>query len=339
MAVKNTKLLSWGQYDRDAQGQRKYKLTFQVETDDPGSGTDYGDGPAVIRQAAGLYQVGAVYAVGNDLDLNAYCTPEMTVKPDPQFKRGAHPFQFIVEQIFSTLPNTRCQDEEFEDPLLEPQKVSGGFGRFSKEALFDANGNIIKTSSHEPLRGSEVEFDENRPAVHIEQNVADLQLPLCTSLIAPRSSVNNSGMWGLGAGTVKFASFQWVQKFYGTCDYYYTRVFDFEIDFEGWNNRFVLDKGTRVLYGEWNSTGTKWVIKDLPNSGGTPDPDNPNHFIRFKDQQGENRETILDGEGRPYNPNDTGTGSESSAGIIYIPYYPAADLFQLGIPSTIGAPS
>jgi hypothetical protein len=76
--------------------------------------------------------------------------------------------------------------------------------------------------------------------------------------------------------------------------------------YESWD-RDVWDEGTRVLRGYWGSasggtgTGTgnrsHWVLVDI--DGAPPDPDNPHHFIRFKDWNGENTRTLLDGFGKP----------------------------------------
>jgi hypothetical protein len=148
-------------------------------------------------------------------------------------------------------------------------------------------------------------------------------------------------MWGLAARTVKLAGFTWAQVFYGTCDYYYTRDFDFEINYGTWD-RTLIDKGTKVLFGEYtdadNCTNSSWEVKELP-CGGTPDPDNPEHFIRFKDRQGENSETILNGAGLPYNPDDTGTANVDTAGTVQFNYYPGGNLFALNVPTVLGPPS
>jgi hypothetical protein len=76
--------------------------------------------------------------------------------------------------------------------------------------------------------------------------------------------------------------------------------------YETWD-RDVWDEGTRVLRGYWCSalgqTGTggrnrsHWCL--TPIDGSDPDPDNPHHFIRFKDWNGENTRTLLDGRGKP----------------------------------------
>lgn len=318
-------------------GHRTYKVPFKVEVSDLGGANDLGDGPLIASQAAGIPTTGSVYSFGNDVDFNAFCSPEFSVRRAPGTDEDGKIKVFVVEKTFTTLPNKRCQDEQFEDPLLEPQKVSGGFLQFTREFFRNFDGSLIKSSSHEPIRGPDVEFEDGWDFVRVEQNVADLQLALVTSL---KHHLNSGVMWGLPARTIKFSNFNWEQKFFGTCDFYYTRTLEFGVMFEGWD-RVILDRGTRVLFGEWSEDGTRWVVKDLPDGGGTPDSNNPAHFVRFKDQQGENRDTILDGTGRPFDGTEAGAGTATggSAATINVQAYNEADLFQLGIPSVIGQPS
>jgi hypothetical protein len=64
------------------------------------------------------------------------------------------------------------------------------------------------------------------------------------------------------------------------------------------------------------------------------------HFIRFKDQQGENVEVILDGAGLPYDGTESGTGTAAggSPGTVLAAAYNEANLFQLGVPTVVGSP-
>jgi hypothetical protein len=63
----------------------------------------------------------------------------------------------------------------------------------------------------------------------------------------------------------------------------------------------VLDEGTKALNGKWNYSTGVWDLLPV-RPGVNPDPQNPSHFIRFKDRNGENAKVILDGEGRPVSP-------------------------------------
>lgn len=136
------------------------------------------------------------------------------------------------------------------------------------------------------------------------------------------------------------------QSIVGTCECYWTRTLIFDIKFrrlggagssaastgtavgtdietitaqlqgayETWD-RNILDEGTKVLRGYFSNesgltgTGTgfatHWTLVDI--DGAPPNPNNPQHFIRFKDWNGENQKVLLDGAGKP-------------AGVPYIVY-------------------
>lgn len=84
--------------------------------------------------------------------------------------------------------------------------------------------------------------------------------------------------------------------------------------------------------------GTEAGIEASPPSTNTtgfpPDKDDPSHFKRYKDKNGENARVLLDGEGQPAELNATGTGA-SSAGSIYVRKYTESNFTLLGIPTTL----
>ncbi len=156
---------------RDDQGFREFNITNLVKT------TDVMDGPYTVMGAAGLPLIGSTWNFGNDVDVWAFCQPYMKVSRHKQIPEGEKGLLWEVSQKFSTKPISRCQDTVVEDPLLEPQKVSGNFGKYTIEAVYDRFGNLIKSSSHEQIQGRQVEFDNNKPSVVVQQNVASLGLP------------------------------------------------------------------------------------------------------------------------------------------------------------------
>lgn len=305
----------WGyqvwEVDVDEEGHREYTLLTLVQ-----SATT--DGPAAILQTPGLALPGSYWSVFGDSDPWAICKANAKVSMVAQKTVN---YWWTVEQKFSTKGNPKkCQDEKIEDPLLEPQKVSGSFLRSQKEAVYDRFGLPIKSSSHEQLRGESVKFDEMNPTVKIEQNVPDLQLPLLASM---RNSVNDAPLWGMSARCVKVVGISWERLFHGGCYVYYKRSFDFEINDETFD-RDVLDEGTKVLNGHWNLLTGDWTLDNI--DGGPPNPNYPSHFNRYKDRNGENAKVILDGLGKPIT-DDTEPGS------IHIEKYNEANLLLLGIPS------
>lgn len=302
---------------RSDDGERIYKVTHVVETDD----TD--DGPQTVLNTPGLPLIGSSWSFGNDFDLWAFCTPQLTIKALVTDEPNNH---WTVEQTFSTIRRKTCEEETIEDPLLEPDKVNGGFSRFTEEIFKDRFGNPITTSSHELVRGPQVEFDKNRPNVTIAQNVASLGLATFTDMI---DTVNDATLWGLGARKIKLSNVTWSRNIYGTCNYYYTRTFEFETNFKTFD-RSAMDEGTKVLRGSWNSDCTTYTA-----ASGT-DKNNPLDFVRFKDCNGENSRVILDGNGLPIDRVGTGTGTFNiNPGEIPIEHYEERNFLLLGIPTVI----
>ena len=315
---------------RDNEGHREYKVKFIVKSE------SILDGPQIALSTPGLFLPGSVYALGNDYDPWAFCQPKITVAPHNEVE-GDSNYYWSVDQVFSTRPLGRCNDTNIDDPLLEPQKISGGFTRFTKEAQYDRHGDRIVNSAHEPIRGQIVEFDENRHFVQISQNVPVLGIELWDGMI---DHVNEFTLWGFSPRCIKLSNVTWQELYYGSCYRYYTRTFYFEINDETFD-RTALDEGTKVLNGHWGrggSEGYNWVLDNI--GGSAPDPDNPSHFKRLTDREGNPMRALLkDGKPAKIAIDLPGTGSDEAAeepGEIDIEYYKEADFLLLGIPTTIG---
>jgi hypothetical protein len=323
----------YGPASRDADGNREYKLLVKTRTDDPD-----GEGPAVALQLVdSLVAVGDYWnppGTGDEIDVYAFRRQEAAVRTVEG--EGEKVANYVVEITFSTKADTKqCKDTQIDNPLLQPQRINGSFSKYTEEATKDRFGVHIQNSAHEQIRGPQNEWDANRPGVEIEQNVADLELPLLTALT---DCVNDQTMWGLPARTIKFVPGPWEVKYYGTCTVYYTRKLTFEIRYEGWD-RDIMDEGTKALNGRWSPTGDFWEVLDI--AGSPPDPDNPQHFIRYKDRNGENTKGILNGAGVPISVEDPGTSTSTGTaayrypGTIHVERYPSANLLLLGIPSAL----
>lgn len=300
----------------DKEGHRFYKLTSMVRADGPT------EGPFTVLLTAGLPTVGSYWAIGTDSDPWAFCKRDCTLKPLVDNEKN---IWWEVENNFDTKPqdnkDQKCEDEQIDDPLLQPQKVSGSFVKYTTEATNDKDGNPIHNSSFEKIRGPQVEFDNNRPTVRIEQNVPALGLELMAQLM---DKVNDTTMWGLPPRCVKLSSASWEKKLYGLCYVYYTRVLEFDINYDTFD-RDILDEGTKALHGYWPRDSDEWEVLDVA-LGVPADPLNPSHFQRVKDRNGENMRVLLK-DGVPAESGD-------DAGIIHVEYYQEGDLFALGVPTT-----
>lgn len=295
MAATLLGLYHWG-LTSDDDGHRTYTAQFRVKTDD----TD--DGPAVVFATAGLPLAGATWAYGNDVDLWAFCLPKRTVRT---FKQKGEPGNhWLVQCEFTTKPQNRCQTTSIENPLNEPARLSGSYVKYVREATVDRNGDPILTSSHEIVTGPVVERDFNRPTVRVGLTLASLPLSTFNPMV---DTLNDATLWGLAARKVKLSNVSWTRLLYGTCTYYYTVDYEFEISDE-WDTTYV-DQGTMVL---------------APGGDAT----NPQHFVRYKDGTEENATVLLDGNGNAL---------DAVADVVNLPLekYDESNFLLLGIPTTL----
>lgn len=342
MSLINHGIYTWSA-KRDNEGHRDYTVKHLVETTTPYQwGTDSGDGPETISSAANLPAIGDIWSFGNDSDSWAFCHPERSIEPYGAVTIGDPIAWYLITSNFSTKPLKRCMTEEWGDPLLEPDRVSGSFILYQKEATKDRFGDPIDNSAFEIFRGPQVEFDSPRAQVKISQNSATLDLPTIRSIY---NHVNDDIMWGMPARSIKLSGFDWEEAWYGICTYYYKRNFVFDVcnDDDDLFDRDLLDEGTKCIRGHWDNTTGAWVLTKI--AGDWPDNTNPQHFDRYKDRNGENARVILDGKGYPANAviqqgtggvAGTGTDSSDAAGQIHVEYYDEADLIAtLGITDQI----
>lgn len=267
----------------DDKGHRDYQIQFKIKADGQ-------DGPYNVRNTEGLPLPGAPWDFREDYDPAAKCKQRYSLTPVQRLHEETD--LWLIDFFFSTRPDDRCQDEPFQDPLTEPQKLSGSWTKYKEEAVVDRFGESLRYSSHERIKGPQIEFDSGLPTVRIEQNVKDLELDLVSQLM---HTVNVDVMWDLPPRCVKLSGFSWSQHFQGDCDPYFTRVFEFEINPNTFD-RDLTDEGTKVLYGRWERPG---VYRILCVNGDVPDHKNPSHFIPFKSPDGTPGRVILNGKGLP----------------------------------------
>ena len=319
--------------ERDDDGHRTYNITFRVITDNAR------DGPANVMQCPGLPVPGSDWEFDDDIDVYAWCTWRM--KLEPVLRAGDGPNKhWDVTIPFTTKPQDKaCRETQFEDPVLEPPRISGGFQKATEERTLDRFGLPITNSAHEMLRGPIVEFDKSRNTVHIEQNVLDLELELISAM---NDTLNFDYLWGVIPRGIKLVVGPWERKFHGSCYVYYTRNFDFEVNVRidpttglpvSGHDRDALDEGTKALRGDWNKDPLSIRYGEYVAAAGV-DGTKPGDFVRFKDWNGENTKVILDGHGLPIREN-TGTGTGNAPGSIHIEGHDESDFLALGIPTSL----
>lgn len=300
------------------EGHREHKITWLVSS-------LVSDGPFDIYFATGLPLPGSPWVYGNINDPWAFCAPDWRITT---YEHDNEPnYLWQVEQTFTTLPRKRCQDATIEDPLLEPDDISGTFVKYQKEMTRDKDGDPIKSSSHELIRGKLIERDFNRPTVRIKRNVASLPL---TAFVQMIDRLNDSALWGVSARCIKLSNVTWGRKTYATCSYYYEVTYDFDIRWDTFDEE-VQDEGSKCLIG--HSPGSP--KKDDPLDPDATDPNtseanklNPKNFETYRDIFGDPQRCLLDGNGVPWD----GTGTPAK---IDVKHYKETNLLLLGIPTSL----
>lgn len=290
---------------RDKEGHRTYTLTYRVVSDAPNN-----DGPFTVLNTDGVFQPGAIWDVGNDRDVWAWCTGECTVTPDVE---GEASTQWTIEQTFSTELGKRPMDFPIGNPVLEPPYWDGGSSKFTQEAVYDRYGFTIINSAFEQIRGQNVEFEVGgKTHIKVVCNVQELEAGFWASVV---DTVNDSDLWGCFPRTVRLSAVTWERKIQAVSTYYFTVTFEFEVWIivnrfgelsSGWD-RDLLDEGNKCLNGHWGTgkqthrfpsgEGYDWVLD--PVGGQDPDYNNPGHFIRFTDRNGQAAHCVLNGVGVP----------------------------------------
>jgi hypothetical protein len=308
---------------RSAEGAREYKLISRIQALTT-------DGPAQVMYASGLPMVGSYWAFGGDVDPWAYCTPALTITPEITGEPNKY---WTVEQTFATPTGgkgpTRCQDANIEDPLLEPPKISGAFNRYDERVEFDRNGARIKSSSHEQITG--LTMDGTRPTVVFEWNSPILDLAGMAALI---NTLNDRSMWGLTSRKIKLNGITWSRQMYGLCNYYYTKRFEFEVRYDGFDDDKILDTGFRCLKGVWVPPAGTSNAAPTWDQDDDADKDDSTHFIRVKDYLDDPNpmRVPLDGNGGRLTDPTTPVFIPGGA----VEYYDESNFLAYGVPSQLG---
>lgn len=306
--------------DVDQDGQRTYNLTQLVQV----PADDYG--PFTALHINGLPVVGSNWNFGLEQDPWAFCKPVRKIKKIESNEAGV---LYSITSTYSTIPSERCQDESIENPLDEPDRVSGGFTQGTTEGKEDKDGKPIQSSSHEYFSGQANEWDEARPTVRISKNVATLPLSTFTPMV---NTVNDAVLWGLPKRCIKLSNVSWTRNVYGVCNYYYTIEYEFEINYETFDRTFI-DEGTRTLPFKLKPDGSRQYV-DPNKVAANNNPKNlPNKrrvdiFQKNVDANGNLERVQLDGQGRGIAADDDYTN------IGPFEFYRESNFLTLGIPTS-----
>lgn len=227
----------------DPEGHREYKVKYKVGT------TSNQDGPAAAMQTAGLPAVGSTYAYSaTELDIYAWRQPNLECDPISGNVEGDFPYLWSVTCTFSTKPRRVDQEQPqkpngVEDPLSEPQKVSGSFTKEKEQGSLDRRGKPIRYSSFEPITGPLNEWDSDKDQVTVEQNVPMLGYEVFGYM---KNTLNDRILWGFPPRAIKLSGTHWRKNYGKNNSPYYVRTFTFDI-------RVKQDVHTRTTGGTYTS--------------------------------------------------------------------------------------
>jgi hypothetical protein len=297
MAAQLVGALSWGMTVDDNKN-REYELVTLIETTSPN------DGPLTVSLCPGIPTPGSSWAIGNEYDSAAWCRPNMEVSPVVVNEPNTY---WTLKQIFSTKPLQSCSDMTIDNPLLQPPKISGSAVKYLREKFTDKDGDPIRNSAKELIRGEPVEVDDARPTVNISFNAPTAELGNFSQIL--RNPLNDSPLWGMPARCVKFTDWTWEKNFYGLCNAYYTHNLGFELSWDTFD-KYTPDIG---------------IFYQVPVPGGTG---GETMLVRTRTRDGQPTPMFLDGSGGLL-PWD-GTPVE----ILCQPL-PESNLLILGIPTSL----
>src|SRR5687767_14361713 len=118
----------WGPLNVDEEGYREYKVGHLIRGGPM-------DGPYSVLRTPGIPSVGSTWNFGADNDPWVWCLPRRAISrlgsgDDTAVAGEDEIVWWEVESTFTNKPvesdRRRCNDNEIENPLLEPYKHSGG---------------------------------------------------------------------------------------------------------------------------------------------------------------------------------------------------------------------
>jgi len=257
-----TNVVPWDTWiEPNAEGHRVYKQVWHVYTN------AITDGPITAWSAAGLPAAGSTYSWDSDTDTNAYCDPVPGVRlaeRDKTEKKWELTYTFTTDQ-----KRQRCSDTAITNPVAEPWKIRCGSVEWSFQPCVAYNSDhsaivLVKSSSHEPLTGKQVEVFAGARQITLSKNLSSLNEAFNKQY---ERSVNDDTVVLFGesyaARTLRMRSIAAESAVYAACNYYYPHVWTIEVNPDT-HDLQPPDMGYRRLVGT--------------------DKDNPQHFKEIREE-------------------------------------------------------
>ena len=185
----------------DEKFQRSYVAKWLITTNNKL------DGPQVVYTQAGSASPDPVpakfasYAVGNDVDANAYHL-DNSIEPH----NAGTELQWVVTVNFGPAPKGEAPGERNPNPLERPPRYSAEWGNYSRPLVKDINGNLIVNAAKQPFDPPPVEEDA-RPILVVKKNVSSLA-EVVSLMLTYKNAVNSDSFYGAGVREAKIESIQ-----------------------------------------------------------------------------------------------------------------------------------
>jgi len=223
-----------GSIDKDL--KTEYSVIYKVYTD------DRRDGPAIVRTAFGIPDIGDIYTPGNDYDPAA-------VVVDKSVRQGDSPYEWEVEVSYSNDVEKDPATTD-ENPLNQPTEYSFGFqnrkiiipGYYTDPGVptadFSWEKGVYAPNGEEFNPQPEVDIGE--PVLRVKLN---MPIIVFADLMAYTNMVNSDRWNGCSPRQLQFQSPTVVTKYHKSVGKYWECEFTLAYRFDTWDIQ-VLNQGT-----------------------------------------------------------------------------------------------
>lgn len=226
----------------DVDFKREYTVKYLVRTD------DRSDGPATVRTAFGIPNVGDLYTPGNDFDPQAIVT-------NKRVSQGGSPWEWEVDVTYST--DVKEEPEKPASPLDEPPRVSWGFqerrilvpGRYQNpdSPSQTQDFQLGVTNSAGELYDPQPEMDISEPILTISKNVATISPSQFFSIA---NCVNSDTFYGSNPRQLRLRAPTAESAYDKTIGTYWQVTYGFAYKWDTWDIQ-VLNQGTFYKLAGW----------------------------------------------------------------------------------------
>jgi len=203
----------------DEKFNRTYTNVYQViATQD--------ESPYDVGSAGNLPFYNTSYKWGTFTDFWAFSRKYTVGSPVSCKYRGIACFRYFVTVIFSTDFNSNQAQEDLDNPLDIPAKITGSFTSVSKNVSRDKDGRPLVNTAFSELPSQPV--SDQYDTLSIEVNTATINLSYRARM---RKKVNQFPMWGLAKRQLKLDTWRWQIGYAGDLEYV-KNTLDFVISYE-----------------------------------------------------------------------------------------------------------